>query len=42
MDINLDKHPRTKNFLIENNMTIDEAYAYLKREREIDEKSKGF
>lgn len=39
MDINLDNHPRTKKFLRENNMTIDEAYAYLKRECEINEKS---
>jgi hypothetical protein len=39
MEINLAKYPRTKKFLRENNMTIDEAYAYLKRKCEINEES---
>ena len=34
MGVDLDKYPRTKKFLIENNMTLDEAYAYLKKDCE--------
>lgn len=41
MDINLAKHPRTMKFIIENNMTLDDAYKYLKKESEIYENSKS-
>ena len=34
MSINLDKYPRTKKFLRENNMTLDEAYEFLKKNEE--------
>jgi hypothetical protein len=34
MGINLDKYPRTKKFLCENDMTLDEAYKFLKKNEE--------
>jgi len=38
MNMNLDMYPRTKKFLRENNMTIDEAYEFLKKNKESETK----